>query len=63
MEYPRCKTCKWWSKQEWPDDAGKRACLNQKLDTLDGKDTLYAPYCDTEVLTGPDFGCVHHEQK
>lgn len=64
MEQPRCKTCKWWANQAWPEDGNMRECLHENVEGgIHGDDRLVAIYCDGEILTGPDFGCVHHEEK
>jgi hypothetical protein len=67
-----CKTCRWWGmyKDAWKGES--KACGSPILVDIDGhKDGYLAvsgdgfgldyPVCD--LMTGPDFGCVHHEEK
>ena len=68
----RCKTCKHWapcaSVAHWEND--KKAggiCSSDKIveDRWQGHgaDMMVYSYCeDGEFWTGPDFGCVHHQQ-
>lgn len=57
-----CKTCKWWEKAKWRQDC---KCTNQKLGTLDD-DGIDVEGCEggwDYMTTGPDFGCIHWEEK
>src|SRR5687767_2121879 len=66
MPMETCKTCKWWCL---PDDGAgshppKRGqCIHPKLrpnnEAQDG--ARGGGHYDYGVLTGPDFGCVHHQ--
>ena len=67
-----CKTCRWWGYKKdgviLEYDAVAKACGNQEI--VDIEETGYGsvtgsgfgldyPVCD--LITGPDFGCVHWE--
>ena len=68
-----CSTCKWWKREEWADDGvpvglcqnpmviqpsyGKKDNHNMRRD---GVLTCDEGGCTGELMTGPDFGCVHH---
>lgn len=58
-----CKDCKWWEKDEhWGDNVG--ICQSQKI--ADPAIDAQAFQCTDkyeDILTGPDFGCVHWEEK
>lgn len=59
-----CKTCKWWGHETITNE--HRLCNHPKLDISEGgsKDGLSpGTHPDGELTTGPDFGCVHWEQK
>jgi hypothetical protein len=61
-----CRTCRWWTG---------RTCSNPKLaewairdeDAIDKfPDSALATASDdwgSQFITGPDFGCIHHEAK
>jgi len=59
-----CKTCKWWAEQ---GEKKTRVCSHEKLTESFGRqayadDALTYTYTeDGWFLTGPDFGCVHHD--
>jgi hypothetical protein len=61
-----CKTCKWWTRKY---RRGKLfPCDNEsklgESDTVDAKhdDVLLYGYDEGgRIYTGPEFGCVHHE--
>lgn len=65
-----CKTCKWWDTlachQQFRETGGLDVSendhhyeampkTNQLLARTDGESCL--------ILTGPDFGCIHHQPK
>lgn len=59
-----CKTCKWWDGSDSRD--GMNYCSNDKLseraiasDCL----TIWTDIGCPSIATGPNFGCIHHEQK
>jgi len=70
-----CKTCKWWDVElpqgESPKRDGSygtpiyRECLHPKLDgnDVDDFDGAQAASIDgySEIRSGPDFGCIHHD--
>lgn len=60
----RCKTCKWWdtSHREYsPLPAGYGECSIEYQTETSG---VFGRYDTTSgVITGPEFGCVHHEEK
>jgi hypothetical protein len=70
-----CKTCKHWTpySAKYPDRAHREdkqaggICGNDKLTENyghHGADMLVYSYNEGgEFWTGPDFSCVHHEQK
>jgi hypothetical protein len=48
----RCKTCKWWrTKKYWLRGT---CCQSIKVNDTVGSDITWC---------GPEFGCVHHEEK
>lgn len=73
-----CKTCRWWGIRNINGNAtvayegDSKACCSPKLIDIEEHKEGYAaikgdgfgldyPVCD--LMTGPDFGCVHHEVK
>lgn len=65
-----CKDCKWWGGCPWlenVDDKKFKGCAHPMVNDVDERGhpdgiMLYKSI-DTSVMTGPDFGCVHFEQK
>jgi len=67
-----CKTCKYWKYED--KDTRARGCENEKLGG-DYDDFVFDRRAPTDELavfvdeggwalwTGPDFGCVHHEER
>lgn len=66
-----CDTCKWWDRQSYSVDPPfvGRKCFSPLFEdsgsgnpegsvTQSGMDAGYV-----ELLTGPKFGCIHHESK
>jgi len=63
-----CDTCKWWCKSLEETDKPPMQCDNDKLHLdLRGNDTCgcdgYTEHRSGAMITGPQFGCVHHEPK
>ena len=66
-----CKSCKWWRRGDFGVSEVIGSCdspkfvVNGRMDGVDFRDGLSV--CDMEGLacfeTGPDFGCIHHEEK
>jgi len=67
----RCRTCKYWSQQvEWCAYKGFAYChaplmVNQNVfdyDNLPLSGVIIEDEFDSgeELITGPDFGCIHH---
>ena len=60
-----CKTCKWWENEPVKYLGSRRRCYPDKLvDCVNdavGIDNEYE--CETEIYTGPDYGCIHWEAK
>jgi hypothetical protein len=71
MTEQRCKTCKWWGVNyvapppEFPDTDLYRHCDHEKLSypPSDGNDGAYDVECYGGIDTGPEFGCIHWEEK
>lgn len=74
-EMPRCKTCLWWNcgqenEMACSQNPNFRICDNlerlgesQSVDTT-RNDVLQYSYDESGcIYTGPEFGCVHYEQK
>lgn len=62
----RCRDCKWWSQNEETGDWG--FCANPKTNAeYDDVDTSAHSDCiigdGSLKMFGPNFGCVHSEQK
>jgi hypothetical protein len=72
-EFPRCKTCKFWEKNDFMPP---RTCIHKDLGegrdvyVLNGNEVV--PFGNALTYSyreggafhpGPDFGCVHHEEK
>lgn len=59
-----CKNCRWWRDKEFCDRWSSRPELDIKKD---GFDILVEVDDDSGLwmclTTGPDFGCVHFEEK
>lgn len=51
-----CKTCKYYDAYECDHP---KVGLNNRRDA----DALLASGYDAELYVGPDFGCIHHEEK
>jgi hypothetical protein len=58
-----CKTCRWWNADTIPD-TDHRVCKHPKMGCeWKEKDTLASIWDDIRIFTGPDFGCIHYEEK
>lgn len=71
-----CKTCKWWgpsyvSEYRHTPESGFGHCDSPKILEGYGHDPKTSPQ-DAAIIendegwgwaTGPDFGCIHHEEK
>ncbi len=56
----RCKTCKYWGPEY--GDGEPRRCDHSKVSFgVDLPDSATAE--GNNIYTGPEFGCVHHEEK
>ena len=55
----RCKTCTYWG-EDYADGA-LRCCRHHKLSLNTSADSATA-YGD-DIYTGPEFGCVHYEER
>lgn len=71
-----CDTCKWWDTEYSPPDnlhksdrfyhdLGMKECLSPKFNDSDEPDGFAIDGCEMGnspfVVTGPKFGCCHHE--
>ena len=70
----RCRTCKWWSDvsdddyiPQIPNFPNHKHCAHHKVgggtyndNSRSGSDALNSY---ESVGTGPDFGCVHHDDR
>jgi len=66
-----CKTCKWWKEEEQVySDHAHMVC--DYVDTIHNEGSssfeVYAEALDDSgmeiaLVTGPDFGCIHWEEK
>lgn len=65
-----CKTCAWWELTSHADDYGYGLCNHDKIlvkllafsvPLSSNGVTTFNP--EDDLLTGRDFGCIHHEQK
>lgn len=60
----RCQSCTHWAGE--PGEQVHRRCLHPLVGrvpavmTLDGTSTMHPPSC---LLTGPEFGCLHHSPR
>lgn len=61
-----CDTCKFWGKEHHAETENRKFCKHRKLDpdVYEGMDfaTVYDGI-DSLIMTGPKFGCIHHEPK
>lgn len=63
-----CDTCKFWFAR-CEDDRTETICTNENLDcdkrgeTACGCDAYAEGNRTGAILTGPKFGCIHHESK
>lgn len=76
-KFETCDTCKWWSQPQIFSDGGGHlyrkvlgTCFNQRLleqfRPVEVASVIVAPpdsAATDELLTGPKFGCVHHESR
>lgn len=65
-----CKTCRYWGEGFYRDDDADRICDHPKHgECVDSNhkgatDLLIYPYSEgASFITGPNFGCIHHEAK
>jgi len=65
-----CKTCKHWvevsdgrTHDGWWCASGKLVDTNQKPCPKDGAVAYDAESYAATIMVGPDFGCIHHEEK
>lgn len=64
-----CKTCRWWGLLGSHTDLPMKACSAPHLtDADDICDHPTHAMIDAEegsgkLVTGPDFGCIHHEER
>lgn len=62
-----CSTCKFWEGKCHEEPAFKRCSLSQSDVSLDPKEGFGVfdgePFNGGLFATGPDFGCIHHEEK
>lgn len=67
-----CETCKHWNSH--PDEPYEGSCLNEKIQGISDSETVRTPHdglvassgfdCSSAwIVTGPDFGCIHHTPK
>ena len=64
---PNCKTCKWWEEEPdggWGGDDW-RDCNHKKLNGNQRGSDVCVPigWEGANIVTGPDFGCIHWEGK
>jgi hypothetical protein len=64
IELPTCKTCKWWD-DSGHHNFGHKLCLHEKMNHSgpEDKDNIINEGYDGAVYYGPDFGCIHWEEK
>ena len=53
-----CKTCRWWEELT-EGSVTEGQCRCREIDDL--RSGVFA--LEGDITTGPDFGCVHHEEK
>jgi hypothetical protein len=78
MDYPRCKTCKWWDQnvdpeegwgrlrpEQFPDDWGGCLRTNEDKDesTSLARTFMFEQFYYEPLMTSPEFGCLQHEPK
>jgi len=69
MNVDTCKTCKWWGNptvgiSNFLTDAGFKECMCKAMDWPGGSTPSAGKFVDflpNTFMTGPDFGCVYHE--
>lgn len=61
----RCKTCRWWAGV--PGEQRECDCRHPACDSLTPQPGSFraSPACehDAYFVSGPDFGCVHWEER
>lgn len=64
-----CKTCKWWHKSiiqmthEESVTVELDVCANPSVhNPLSGIEAIATTAFKYPIITGPDFGCIHHEE-
>lgn len=61
-----CKTCKWWNGD---GNETQKECHCPKItygvspESPDGACVIDYEYYNATFETGPDFGCIHHEEE
>lgn len=61
-----CKTCKHWNKAAEQDQGDCSHPMTNKESGYTFEETNFMCAYDgicIEIVTGPDFGCVNHEEK
>lgn len=62
-----CDTCKWWREQKNIDHVPEGQCYCPGITTggypLENGAVFGYPVGGQHLLTGPKFGCIHHEPK
>ena len=70
-----CKNCKWWWPNESPENKSQTLnpvfsdqvhweCVNENLKCcIDTKTQPSGASSYEDIMTGPDFGCIHFEVK
>jgi hypothetical protein len=69
MKMERCKTCKWWKQLDWKGKEPTHSyCECPKIFMGNGKYMNAPDEAEVhggldlgEFITGPEFGCIHHE--
>lgn len=63
----QCKTCKHWAKEENVCDVWASPCRVCESPHMSGDEitpaTAVASDFHRSILTGPEFGCIHHERE
>lgn len=58
-----CDTCKWWMSRDYPHCVCENKKVSDGTPSQIPNEAYLAVHDEGEFVTGPKFGCIHHEPK